>query len=227
MVRAEPPGPQLPPAAADRAAVVRTADVTHVTRASPAPLLTAAPGTPDLWLRARVVDADRDVVLLEAGDGSPPPPPGTRLVGAHSGADGMRRFNVAVKRHVPGAASRFVVTAPTGFAHVERRTDERLPVRLDAELVVGVGGGEVETIRATTLDVSSKGAAVLSPQPLRAGRRLLVLLHLDEGDPVLAGGVVAAERGVARGGARIGLDLQLIDPADRARLQAHLARLKS
>jgi c-di-GMP-binding flagellar brake protein YcgR len=128
---------------------------------------------------------------------------------------------------VPGSLDRFVVSRPARFVHVERRADDRVPVRVDAELVVGVGGGETETIRATTVDLSSKGAAVLSPQALRPGRRLLVLLHLDEGGPVLAGAVVAVERGTSRGGARLGLDLQLIDPRDRERLAAHLATVRS
>jgi hypothetical protein len=204
-----------------------TADLRVVTRPGAVWLLTAPPGAPDVWLRARVVDADRAAVLLEAGDGSPRPAPGTRLVGGHGAGDGMRRFEVTVRRHVPGTRDRLVVSTPTSFVHVERRAGERIPLRLDAELVIGVGGGEIETIRATTVDVSVAGAGVLSPQPLRAGRRLLVLLHLDDGSTVLAGGVVAAQRMTARGGVRLGLDLQFVDPADRERLEVHLAAASS
>lgn len=210
-----------------------SADVVVVTRVGSDWLLTAPPGAADLWLRARVVDADRDVVLLEAGDGSPLPAVGSRLIGAHGGADGIRRFDVEVKRHVtrPGSAAkageRFVVGRPRGFVHVERRGGDRVPVRLPAELVVGVGDGEVETIRATTVDVSTGGVGVVASRPLRAGRRLLVLLHLDgeDGDaqPVLAGGVVAAQRSTARGGTVLGLELQVVDPRDQARILAHLS----
>ena len=195
-----------------------------VTRGGADWLLTAPPGAADLWLRARVVDGDGDVVLLEAGDGSPLPAAGSRLIGAHGGMDGIRRFEVEVKRHVKGA--RFVVTRPRSFAKVERRVDDRVPVRFPAELVVGVGGGEVETIRATTLDVSTGGVGVVASKPLRAGRRLLVLLHLDGEDgsaqPVLAGGVVAAQRSTDRGGTRLGLELQVLDPRDQARILRHL-----
>ncbi len=203
-----------------------SADVLVVTRPGATWLLTAPKGSAEVWLRARVVDADGDVVLLEAGDGSPLPAPGSRLVGAHGGGDGIRRFDVVVKRHVPGTLDRFVVDRPKGFAHVERRVDERVPVRLPAELVVGIGDGEVESIRVTTLDVSSSGVGIVSPKPLRAGRRLLVLLHLDgdEEHPVLAGGIVATQQATARGGARLGLELQVIDPRDQARILQHLPR---
>jgi hypothetical protein len=183
------------------------------------------PGAPDVWLRAVVVDADRDVVLLEAGDGSAPPAPGTRLLGAHGAGDGIRRFDVAVRRHVSGTRARFTVSRPSGFRKVDRRADARVPVRLAAQLVVG-GGGEMETISATTVDLSAGGAAVLSPQPLRAGRRLLVLLHLDDDDAILAGAVVAGQQGTVRDEARLGLELQVLDPADRSRLDRHLADLR-
>lgn len=204
----------------------RSTDLRVVTRPGESWLLTAPPGAAELWLRTRVVDVDADgsSVLLEAGDGSPLPPVGTRLVGAHGAGDGIRRFDVTVRRHLRGAAPRLVVSRPTDFAHAERRGDERVPVRLPAELVVGVGDGEIETIRATTVDVSNGGVGVVSSRPLRAGRRLLVLLHLEGSDglPVLAGGTVAAQAGTANGGSRLGLELQVLDPADRARIVAHL-----
>jgi hypothetical protein len=57
--------------------VLRSADVVLVTRPGSGWLLTAPPGAPDLWLRAHVLDADDAVVVLEAGDGSPRPRPGT------------------------------------------------------------------------------------------------------------------------------------------------------
>lgn len=203
---------------------MRATDVVVVTRPGASWLLTAPPGAAELWLRARVVDADDGAVVLEAGDGSPLPPPGTPLVGAHGGGDGMRRFEITVRRHVPGSGDRFVVTSPTEIVKVERREGERVPIRLTAELVVGAGGGEVESIRATTVDLSPTGVGVVAPQGLRAGRRLLVLLHLDDEEaPVLAGGVVAAQQGGVRGGSRLGLDLQVIDPRDRERLSRHLA----
>lgn len=201
------------------------ADVKLVTRPGASWLLTAVPGAPELWLRATVVDADRANVLLAAGDGSRPPAPGTKLVGAHGAGDGIRRFQVTVRRHVAGAVDRFVVTAPDGFEHVERRQDERVPVRLDAELVFGVGGGEMETIRATTIDVSASGVAVLSPQPLRVGRRLLVLVHIGDDKPILGGAVVAGQQLTPKGNSRVGLDLQLVEPDDRERLRAYLARV--
>jgi c-di-GMP-binding flagellar brake protein YcgR len=204
--------------------VVLLADVAVVSRTGASWLLTAPPGAGEIWLRARVVDADQDVVLLEAGDGSRLPGPGSRLVGAHAGGDGVRRFNVVVKRHVRGTIDRFVVSRPKGFERIERRDDARVPVRLPAELVVGMQDGEVETIPATTVDLSSGGVAVVSPHALRAGRRLLVVLHLDDdGGPVLAGGIVAGHQGTDRGGARLGLELQVVDPRDRKRLTAHLA----
>lgn len=203
-------------------------DLDLVTRTGAGWLLSAVPGAPDVWLRAAVVDADRDVVLLEAGDGSAPPAPGTRLVGAHGAGDGIRRFEVTVRRHVAGSRSRFVVSRPDGFVRVDRRSDVRVPLRLSAELFLGSPGGELEAIPVTTVDVSSGGAAVLSPQRLRAGRRLLVLLHLDDGgDAILAGALVAGEQGTVRAEARLGLELQVLDPADRGRLDRHLAALRT